>query len=413
MVSSLAINKLFAIYFGGTGIALLAHLQNLMGMVTLVSTEGIQRGLTKYLSDETIEIEAKKQFLGAGLIWILSVFVAASLLISRFDTIFLVPFLGERHPVVSYLIFMSSLLGQLLYLTGTTLLLIQKRMSDYVMATLYGGLIAVLAVSVTATAGNLHVALLAFAIGQAVPLLAVAAIFLRIRLRNQLPPWLSENVSFSPQSFSALGGFAGVALSILLFGNVVNFYVRGLAIREFGAETAGLWQALVKLSGSYGQVFTAMISIAFFPKLSEKIADKKATVDFIKQNALLWTPIIAGGLLIVYFLRNYLISWLFSVEFVPAGALILPQLAGDFFNLSSYFLAYWLLAEARIITFIITQAISAAVYVASIYLLLPFLGILTFPTAYAIQSFVYILVLAGIFLKAVTENQSVMKEQEN
>ncbi|MBC8109671.1 MAG: hypothetical protein H7Y04_01275, partial [Verrucomicrobia bacterium] len=301
---------------------------------------------------------------------------------------------GERHPILSYVTFLGILLAQLVYLTCVTLLLIQQRLHEYLLTNLYATMAVILAVSLSVSAQHVRLSLLAYAIGQAVPLIAVVAVL--FRLRNQFPAWLRGSFTFSAAAFRQLSGYAFSAVAILIFSKVVSFYVRQWAIKDFGLEAVGLWQALVKLSGSYEQIFVAIIGSVFFPKLSANIQDKTTTLLFFRRTFLFWIPILFLGLVLVYFLRKILLTLLFDESFVGAEALITPQLIGDFFHLSAYFLAYWLLAEARLVTFTILQVVSAIIYVSAIYLLKPMFGISVFPLAYAIESVAYTLLLTAI-----------------
>ncbi|MBC8112084.1 MAG: hypothetical protein H7Y04_13580, partial [Verrucomicrobia bacterium] len=234
VASGLAINKIFALYFGGAGITLLAHLQNLLSMATAVPGEGVHRGMTKYLSDESLAEDEKKHFLGAGIVWMLVIFICVCLVVSRFSDFFLGTFLGERHPILSYFTFLGILLAQLVYLTCVTLLLIQQRLHEYLLTNLYATMAVILAVSLSVSAQHVRLSLLAYAIGQAVPLIAVIAVL--FRLRNQFPAWLRGSFTFSAAAFRQLSGYAFSAVAILIFSKVVSFYIRQWAIKDFGLE---------------------------------------------------------------------------------------------------------------------------------------------------------------------------------
>ena len=65
-ISALSINKIFAVQFGPSGIALLSHFQNLTTIITTIPNDGVNRGLIRFLSPEDNSIESKKKYFSAG-----------------------------------------------------------------------------------------------------------------------------------------------------------------------------------------------------------------------------------------------------------------------------------------------------------------------------------------------------------
>jgi len=63
---ALATNKLFAMYFGTTGITLFAHFQNLISLITQVPNDGINRGIIKYWSGNQLNQNEKHRLFKAG-----------------------------------------------------------------------------------------------------------------------------------------------------------------------------------------------------------------------------------------------------------------------------------------------------------------------------------------------------------
>ncbi len=83
-------------------------------------------------------------------------------------------------------------------------------------------------------------------------------------------------------------------------------------------------------------------------------------------------------------------------SFVAGAYLFDFQVIGDLFKVYSFVLAFLLSAQARTWMFIGIQALSAAVYLISIYLLIPIFGLEGFSMAHAVRFLIYLLVLVYI-----------------
>ena len=74
--------------------------------------------------------------------------------------------------------------------------------------------------------------------------------------------------------------------------------------------------------------------------------------------------------------KGFIIHILFTPEFLPMKPLFTFQLIGDFFKIGSWLLAYLMIAKAMTKTFIITEIIFAASYVALSYYFMNHYGII-------------------------------------
>ena len=108
-ISALSINKIFAVQFGPSGIALLSHFQNLTTIITTIPNDGVNRGLIRFLSPEDNSIESKKKYFSAGFyLNILSFIIVISLILS-FQDYFLNEFQIVNQPLWTLILIVSSL----------------------------------------------------------------------------------------------------------------------------------------------------------------------------------------------------------------------------------------------------------------------------------------------------------------
>ncbi len=398
--SSLAINKLFAFFLGATGITALAHLQNLFSIVTLIPAEGIGKGLVKYIADSRVDKGLRRDFLVAGLIWHMLVWVICSLafllLINPFFKVF--PTTWNRFQWFT-LVAVASI-GQLVYLYCSALLLAAQKTKVYLLAQIASIIMVLGGVLVGVSTSSLSYSLAGFATGQGLSLVGVWIVlkFYHISVSDlsaDLWHYVNQGVVQNnlKQAFFALGKYSLMALSLVLFGRTVDFFIRQFAINQFGSQATGLWQAVVRTSEWYTQVFTALLAVVYFPNVAAVIDNKQAIKQVLSQAVLNWLPFIMLGLIGVYLTRYHILLLLFDDRFLAGEAYFKWQVLGDFFIMVSYFFAYVLLGKAHIRLFILMQVLSAVLYILAVFSLYTPMGVEAFPIAYCIRSAGYAICL--------------------
>jgi O-antigen/teichoic acid export membrane protein len=382
----MATNKLFAIYFGATGITLLAHFQNLISLVTQVPNDGINRGIIKYWSGENVSTVEKQKYLKAGFFLNIGVLVITLILLFLFRSYFFRDFnFYFSTTIITFLI-----LGITLYIVHLLLLSIIlsfQRIKVYAIINAMGSILVVIAILIVAPKGNLNYALLSFLLAQ-----SFAVVFSLIYgfLRGILLP-VKGRISF--KEYRKLGEFILMALSILVFGKVTDFIIRDYAIQSFGMLHTGLWQSVVKLSDGYMMLFINTVGIVYYPQVSSMIFNTDDLRQYLRDVFKIVVVISVTGLILIYIFRDPVLIILYNREFVPAGDLMPLQFLGDFFCIIAYLLTYIISAQARSMTFILLQAASAIFYIILVYTLSSKFGIEGIPAAHAIRYFVLAIIL--------------------
>jgi len=385
-ICSLATNKLFAIYFGTTGITLLAHFQNLISLITQVPNDGINRGIIKYWSAGDTSLLQKQKYFKAGFILNVGVLAISLTLIYLFRSYFF----REFNFSFSSTIIILSIIGIALYIVHLFLLSIIlsfQRIKVYAIINALGSILVVIVILIIAPKRNLNYALLFYILAQ-----SMAVVFSLVYgfLKGILLP-VKDRVSM--KDYGKLGEFILMALSILVFGKVTDFIIRDYAIQSFGMLHTGLWQSIVKLSDGYMMLFINTVGIVYYPQVSSLILNTDHLRQYLRDVLKIVIIISAIGLVLIYILREPLLILLYNREFVPAGDLMPLQFVGDFFCIIAYLLTYIISAQARTRTFIILQATSAVFYLFLVYVLSSSLGIEGIPAAHAVRYFVLAIIL--------------------
>ncbi len=397
IASSLAINKLCAFFMGAAGITALAHLQNLISLVTLVPADGVGRGLVKYIRDEQLSLQAKKVFVWAGLLWHLLIWFICGLVFLFGRHAFFRVFPPYWSTVQWAMLLIITMLGQIVFLFGSAFLLAGQQLKLYIICQMAASGLLLASVIISFRDFFLPYTLAGYAVGQGISVLVIIymliskskpAFYKNLIYGRFQEPWVNQAHRFIKAGM-LLGKYSLMALSVAFFGKTVDFFVRQLAVIEFGIQATGIWQSVVRLSELYTQVFTAILGLVYFPQLSSFIHTKHLANNYLKQTLRIWVPCMMAGLLLVYVSKTQLLTVLYNKQLSGGAVFLNWQLPADFFNMLSYFFAYVLLAKAQIGLFIGVQALSAGMYLASIYLLPHTAGIEILPMAYFIRSLGY------------------------
>jgi len=94
-----------------------------------------------------------------------------------------------------------------------------------------------------------------------------------------------------------------------------------------------------------------------------------------------------------------ILALLFTDDFKPAYGFMHFQVIGDFFMLVSYLFAYILMAQKRTRAYILLQAISAAVYLATIFLLKSSQGIESILIGHLVRNIIFFAILVIMIRK--------------
>lgn len=385
-ITRLAVNKIFAIYLGATGIALLAHFQNLIGIMTQLPNDGVNRGLSHLLMFRNEKSEIKK-LTGSAFIFNIVLFTAAGVILLVFQDYFFKYFILSLDDRNFYMIFFAAVFVFIVNLFLQAFILSLKNAVIYAVSNILGVVLLLGLVFIGARTRIIDYALLAFCIGQALNVLATISIIARYRSAGAF------SFRFSLKAFKKMSQFLLMVFSALVFSKLVDYGVRQFAIDAFGFRMTGLWQSVVKISDSYMSLFISTVGVVYYPQVSALIFDTDQLRKYINDVLYIVIPVTGVGLILIYIFREPVLHILFSREFVPAQHLIRFQLVGDFFGIISYLLIYIVSAQARTLTFILLQFGSAALYLGLIFLLVDDMGIETFPLAHAFRFVIFFSVL--------------------
>ena len=196
-----------------------------------------------------------------------------------------------------------------------------------------------------------------------------------------------------------LSSYFLMALVSGVIGSIVYIAVRKNIIATIGIQEAGYWEAISKISSYYLVFISSILTLYFLPKLAvakNDLQSKKVFFNFYKTIF----PVFIVGIIIIYFLRVFIVKLLFTTEFLPVKDLFFWQLLGDVFKVASLILGYQFFAKKLTFAFILSEFLSFGIlYFLSDYLI-KVIGLEGVVLAQAIDNFIYLMVLVIYFRKS-------------
>ena len=358
-ISALSINKLFAVYFGPSGIALLSHFQNLTTIFTTIPNDGINRGVIRYLSPNSFTTNEKQNYFSAGFYLNILVFT-----ITLFITIFFQDYFTEKFETNSpywIIVFAASMLFLLLDYLLLAVILAFKNTIHYFIVELVGSLVffIYLYTSLTYFSFSIQEALTHYMVALSLGFIIVSIIII---FHKKYKDCFSLKVP-NKKAFKGLNNFLLMALTAVVFQKGIDFAIRELSINTFGGEVTGIWQGIVKISDYYLMAFTSVMMIAFYPQITSSLHNSRILKKVLFDGIKLYIPLIIMGCLFVFFAKELLLEYLLDAQFIDGASLIHWQLMGDFLKMSSMILGLLMLAQSKLKWFVIGEFISASSYV--------------------------------------------------
>lgn len=358
MMTLLGINKILAIYVGPSGYAALGQFQNAVQMITVFSSGAINTGVTKYTAqfheDESKQYQVWRT---AGSITLCGSLLA-SLVIAIFHKELASYFLKDSAFAGVFLWFAITLVFFTLNAYFLAILNGRKEVVRYVMANIAGSLFALLITTLMAMNMGLYGALVALAIYQSLAFFVTLAVCYKTK-------WFKvKNLFGSVERPIAinLSKFALMALASAICVPISHIVIRNYLADQFGWDMAGYWEAMWRLSSAYLMMVTTTLGLYYLPKLSELVCGDALKKE-IKHGYKIVLPLVMCCGLVMYVLRDFIISVLFTSDFLPMRELFAWQMIGDTLKIGGWILAYLMLGKAMFKMFVFAEILFSILFV--------------------------------------------------
>lgn len=389
IVTSFATNKILAVILGPVSFAMVGQFQNLMMAAQAGGSLSIQNGWVSLTSQYAEDEDRRFSLWRSGLILsgISILFVSIFLLITSWTGAFhfLFPDVSERMLRIALLCAIPGVIGMVLFS------IVQSIANGFSAFKLW----AFLSISTYLTQAlwvilfvlwNKDLILIVLATQSLVALF----ISLFIAYKKKIFSRLIKSTSFG---YNVWKKYALMGIIPMILTPIVLTAIRSLIGTSIGWHEAGLWQGAFRISDFFNVAFSSVLGVILLPKLS-KLKNEKS---FFKTlwYALLGVLLVAFILIFsMFFLKEFVIQFILSEEFLPVAKQMHLQWIGDFFRCGSWCLGIGLIAKQSAKAFLFLEILSQ-----SLFFILSFIGIsslgITAPFgAYAIENvlcFIFIL----------------------
>lgn len=391
ILTSIALNKILAIHVGPSGYAIIGQFQNLVTMLTTFANGATNTGVTKGTAEHFDDPERQvRLWRTAGMITI-GGSVSVGLILVLFNRQLASAFLHDTQFSTVFIWLGISLV--FVALNGLLLAILngKKKIKLFVVISIAGSLIGLAMTGGLSILFGLTGALVALSVNQAIVFFVTATACLR-------QPWFRLSMlvgSIDGCALRELLKFTAMALTSATLGPLTQLAIRDHLVGAFGLSGAGYWDALTRISGLYLTVVTVPLSIYYLPRLAE-IRDLVELRREILAGYRIIVPVTAAGALVMYLLRDLMISILFTPDFLPMRDLFAWQMIGDVLKISGWLLGYILIARGMMKAFIVTELLFSLSWYALVWLFSGQYGLEGAQIAYAFNYLLYIVALSFV-----------------
>lgn len=394
MCTGLVSVKIVASIIGPAGVALVGQLNNFSTIALSLATGGINSGITKYVAEYKSDASKVKQYLATAF----RITVVCSLLVGLV-LLLLCKQLSSLIMMTPQYWYVFAIFGITITFYGLNNMLVSvvngyKQFNKYVKVNIVSSIFGVAFTVALVLALGLPGALISAVTFQSL------MIFVSVLMLRKLE-WLRKDWLVGKFKRTIASQYFRYALMTLLSAFLVpisQMLLRGYVISEISITEAGWWEGMNRISNMYLMVITSSFSVYYLPRLSE-ISDRIELRHEIFKCYKVIVPLLLAGFTVIYFLRFFIVKLLFTHEFMPMTQLFIWQMAGDFFKICSWLLAFLMVAKSMTKAYISTEIIFTLSYILLGYTFIRFDGIVGLCQAYLTNYVLYLAVLTFMFRK--------------
>ena len=394
MCTGLVSVKIVASIIGPAGVALVGQLNNFSTIALSLATGGINSGITKYVAEYKSDASKVKQYLATAF----RITVVCSLLVGLV-LLLLCKQLSSLIMMTPQYWYVFAIFGITITFYGLNNMLVSvvngyKQFNKYVKVNVVSSIFGVSFTVALVLALGLPGALISAVTFQSL------MIFVSVLMLRKLE-WLRNDWLVGKFKRTIASQYFRYALMTLLSAFLVpisQMLLRGYVISEISITEAGWWEGMNRISNMYLMVITSSFSVYYLPRLSE-ISDRIELRHEIFKCYKVIVPLLLAGFTVIYFLRFFIVKLLFTHEFMPMTQLFIWQMAGDFFKICSWLLAFLMVAKSMTKAYISTEIIFTLSYILLGYTFIRLDGIVGLCQAYLTNYVLYLVVLTFMFRK--------------
>ena len=377
---NLLLIKTIAFKLGTDGMAYFGQLSSLISIVSICATGGITNGIVKY----TAEFKTDKR----SLVQYVNTATKISLFVASLNALFLLLFSNyiSKSLFGSYsfkwVIFSYGLIV-IFYVISTVVIAILNGFGEYtrvikinVYFTIFSSIVSIL----STLNWGLYGALLSLATSQFIQFIVIlfminkkAKTFFVRGLQLKIKTVYSNYTSYALMSIISA---VCIPVSLLI--------VKQLIIKNISINEAGVYEGMLKISNIYLGVISTTLTFYFLPRFASSTEFDINREIILSQKIII--PFSILMLILVFITRDLTIKLFLSKNFIGIKNLMGWQLIGDFFRISSYLFAIYLIAKNKVLKHILFEILFAALFIITSVFLIQEKDLSYIPISYAIST---------------------------
>ncbi|WP_055435201.1 O-antigen translocase [Lacinutrix algicola] len=353
---SVFIQNLLAETVGASGLAKVGQIRNLIGIVTSTSSLGVFNGVVKYTSELKEDKTLLNKMFSTTFIFIVVGVICSSLTLLFFSNTIAVYLFGD-----SEFVFVIKLLAVIvpsiaLNRVFSGVLNGLSAYKKYAKIELFSYLLSSLLFVSFLLQFNLDGVLVAIAITPVLQLLVSIFVF-----GKTLKKYIKlDTLKLNNIYLKGLLVFTIMSLVSTVLLNFVEIDIRTQISNRINEDEAGNWTAMLFLSKNYMVFSSGLFTLYVIPKFARiqaGTAFKKEVIHIYKTLI----PLFGIGMIFIYLFRN-VITHIIYPDFDAMEPLFKWQLLGDFVKIASLVIAHQFLAKKMLVSFVVTEIISLALF---------------------------------------------------
>lgn len=358
-------SKIISVYLGTSGMALIGSFRNFALMLKSIATLGISNSIVT-LFVENKEDKRELSVIYTTFFWL---FLCISSLLALFVLVF-------ASSISNFLFFTNSFANPIRFfgvlmpfmVVNTFWLAIYNGLEKYKSIVLIQIISNVFVFGMTAfliwkhsISGGLY----SIVIGE---IIMVMTTFFFVRkdrdyFKFDLQKIISKKYVDVIKKFSVMALLSAVVIPLTLL------LIRNAIVKNYSLESAGIWDAVNRLSSFYMMFFSSGLSLYYMPKLAS-IHTEKAFKAELKSYFKIFVPLFLLMLIIIYFAKDIILSIAFTPEFYRIKDILIWQLAGDFIKILTLAFGFQIVVKTMMKRYFLGEIVFNASYLLlSIYLM--------------------------------------------
>lgn len=391
LITSFIVSKVSAIYLGPSGYAIVGNLKNVLQSALGLTASGFESGIIRYVSENKND-KTQLQIIAASVVTF-SVFL--SLIIG-------IPFFVFSEDLADYILKDRSLA----FIFRCLAFLLPLISLNFLMIYIANGLQKLRLYTALVTVSNLLNAILTFLFVYFFNLKGALFASIIVPAASFLIGFLFEDIRFlfrgvvssikrvSKSFLKSISTYLLMATYSTILLSFSYLFIRNKIILNVDTDTAGLWEAMNKISSFYMLFFSSLLTLYLLPLLASN-KTIKGYYSIMKSYFKYLIPIILILFCGLYIFRSLVVKIFLTTEFESIEQFFHLQLLGDFIKVLAFSIAYQFHAKKMVTFYFITDAILyVTFYFFGIHLLDVFdlRGVFY---AYILSAFLYLIFVAS------------------